>query len=120
LLKSDKAKLGRTTQLKESSSNNSMGLIKSPRKFSSLLNKLFNITDDADNESHEFTIDFPIPEMEIEHTEKNNQLAHNDTKFWFNKGKETCDKGAFEPAIDLYIQGLRVDNKHYQSYHNLG
>jgi tetratricopeptide (TPR) repeat protein len=90
------------------------------KKYRSIVNKLFlNEEAQADQQS-EFNIDFPIPEFEKESSIYTLESEATGWDFWFIKGKEATKKSAIEAAIDYYLQGLRVDPKHHQTYHNLG
>ena len=105
-------------QLDETSSEHS--LIKSPRKYKNLLNQMFKITEELPNEFPEYVLEFPIPELNPSSRLESSYQATSDWEFWFAKGKETTKRGAIDAAMNYYIQGLRVNSKHYQSYHNLG
>ena len=69
-------------------------------------------------EMAQFELNFHIPEIELK--EEQDQTSTHSSLFWFQKAKETWRKGAVEAAMDLYIQGLMVDESHSPSYHNLG
>jgi len=98
-------------------------MTKPPRKCSNILNRIFKTPINPTEEIAMFEINFPIPEIEIkmkESSENERKIETNNTEFWFIKGYETAKKGAIEPAMDLYIQGLLLNDSHAPSYHNLG
>jgi len=118
MFKRSKARKSTKKTIEESSSNNS--LIKSPRKFSNMINKMYNISQENEDEDPQFEINFPIAELDIDLPSGTIEAELTGTEFWFKKGKEATNKWAIEAAIDYYIQGLWVDSRHLKSYHNLG
>lgn len=104
MFKRSKARKSTKKTIEESSSNNS--LIKSPRKFSNMINKMYNISQENEDEDPQFEINFPIAELDIDLPSGTIEAELTGTEFWFKKGKEATNKWAIEAAIDYYIQGL--------------
>ncbi|CAI2387501.1 unnamed protein product [Moneuplotes crassus] len=69
-------------------------------------------------EAEQLKLDFQIPQIEADGTENENE--EKGIQFWFKRGKQISEKQEIEPAMDAYIQGLMVDDNHWQTYHNLG